>query len=299
MSKSSFPSPANNFNITPENLSKFETQFANYNTFCDYYKRLRLLALSIFEWVNLPESMNALFLERTLYENGIACFVNDKEKGFMNLRCIPSDKLNVYEEANKYKAYSIEYEKVYERDEIIIVYNNIESLPTDTTIRLFAWRLYNCERTMDININAQKTPFVIKASNTVQLTYKNLFKDIKDNAFVVFVDSRIEDFGQIEVLRTQAPYVADKLQAYKKNLWAEALSFLGINNVDTEKKSHLITAEVNSNDQLISLSAETMLMTRKLACKQFNKKYGQNIDVRLRTNIDGEVTQNQGEYSDE
>lgn len=299
LGKSPFPSSANNFNISPENFKEFENKYANYSTYIDYYKRLRLLALSMFEWINLPQGMNALFLERTLYENGIACFVNDSEKGYMNLRCTPSDKLNVYEEAQKYTAYSIEYNKVYDKDDIIIVYNNIEALPTDTTIRLFAWRLCQCERTMDININAQKTPYIIKATDSTKLTFKNLFEQISDNAYFLFVNPKLEEFGDIEVLETHAPFVADKLSAYKKNLWAEALSFLGINNVDTEKKSHLITAEVNSNNQLVSLSSEVMLMTRKRACEQFNVKFGMNIDVKLRTYIDGEVVQDQGEYSDE
>lgn len=298
MSKKPFPSAANNFNITPETASQFTPELYNNYTFYDYYKRLRLLALSAFEWINLPETMNPMFLEKVLYQSGIACFVKDSENGFMNLRCIPSDELNVYEEAQKYKAYSLGYDKTYDRDDIILVYNNLESLPTDTTIQLFAYRLAKCERITDININAQKTPYLIKCSDTTKLTFKNLFEQIDDNNPFIFLNEDINKYGEITVLETVAPFVADKLTAYKKNLWAEALSFLGINNVDTEKKSHLITAEVDSNNQLVSLSAESMLLTRKLACKQFNEKYGQNIDVRLRTHIDGDVAQDQGEYSD-
>lgn len=298
MSRKPFPSAANNFNITPETASQFTSEIFNKNTLYDYYKRLRLLALSAFEWINLPPSMNPMFLEKVLYQDGIACFVHDKEKGFMNLRCTASSELNVYEEAQKYKAFSIGYDETYDRDDIILVYNNLEALPTDTTIQLFAYRLAKCERIIDINVNAQKTPYLIRCSDTTKLTFKNLFEEIDDNNPFVFLKEDINKFGEIEVLQTVAPFVADKLTAYKKNLWAEALSFLGINNVDTEKKSHLITAEVDSNKQLVSLSAEAMLHTRKLACKQFNEKYSLNIDVRMRTQIDGEVAQDQGEYSD-
>lgn len=299
MAKKNFPSAANNFNITPETFKNFTPEIFNYNTYWDYYKRLRLLALSVFEWINLPISTNERFLEKTLYEDGLACFVNDKTYGIMNTRCTPSAELNHYEQADEYKAYSIGYDQTYSLDDIVLIYNNYEAYPTDTTIQLFAYRLANVERIIDVNINAQRTPYIIKNSNTTKLTFKNLTKNVEDNVPFLFLDDEIDKFGEIGVLDTKAPYVADKLAAYKKNLWAEALSFLGINNVDTEKKSHLITAEVNSNNQLVSLSAETMLLTRKQACQEFNRKYNMNIDVQVRTKIDGNIYQEQGEYEDE
>lgn len=294
MSSSPIPCAANNYNKdTNNNINAF---IQNEATYLDYYKRLRMLALSMFEWKNLPNNMNERFLELTLYSDGIACIVNDEEKGFMNLRTNPSNQLNVYHEADIYECYSIEYSKEYKRDNIVLIYNNMEAFPTDSTINLFAHRLARVERIIDVNIGAQRTPFIIKSNSPQKLTITNFMKNIDNNDDMCFISDEMDKLGEITVLNTNTPYVADKLSAYKKNLWAEALSFLGINNVDTEKKSHLITAEVESNNQLISLSAQTMLLTRKQACKEFNKKFNMSIDVDLRTNIDGNIIQEQGEY---
>ena len=51
----------------------------------------------------------------------------------------------------------------------------------------------------------------------------------------------------------------------------------------TEKKERLVTGEVDANNELIDLSAQTMLLTRQFACEQYNKLWGGNISVRQRS----------------
>ena len=60
---------------------KFEDSLiVNDATYVDYLNRFRRIALSMFEWVNLPKSMDARYLEQCLYYNGqafrntISCF---------------------------------------------------------------------------------------------------------------------------------------------------------------------------------------------------------------------------------
>lgn len=274
----------NNGNILLNPLRKQfdDTAALNNLTFLDYYKRMRLLALSMFKWENLPDTMNERFLEKTLYYNGIACFINDSELGFLNLKCMPADYLNVYEEAYKYTAYSINYTKEYDLENLVLVRNNYENIPTDTTIQLFARRLYEAERTIDVNIKAQKTPVLIKCDEKQRLTLKNIYMEFDGNTPVIYGDKNL-DIGGVQVLETNAPYIADKLQEYKRNVWNEFLSFLGVNNVETEKSERLISDEVTANNQMIDLSAQTMLLTRQQAAETFNKRYGFNISVSTRS----------------
>nr|UWD73954.1 MAG: Connector [Bacteriophage sp.] len=268
--------------LNPVNKGFDTTAALNNATYLDYYKRLRLLALSMFEWENLPDSMNERFLEKTLYMYGLACFCYDNDFGWLSLRCIPSAELNVYEESLKYTAYSINYSKTFNRNEIVLVRNNLDQLPTDMTIHLFARRLYECERTIDINIKAQKTPVLVKCGEKQRLTLKNVYMNYDGNAPVIFGDKDLDTTG-FEVLQTNAPFVADKLAEYKRNVWSEMLSFLGVNNVATEKAERLVTDEVNANNQMVQLAAETMLLTRQQAAKELNELYGFNVKVKLRT----------------
>lgn len=268
--------------LNPTNKGFDTTAALNNATYLDYYKRLRLLALSLFKWENLPDTMNARFLEKTLYMFGLACFCYDDVLGWLSLRCIPSAELNVYEEALKYTAYSINYTKTFSRDDIILVRNNLDQIPTDLTIQLFARRLYEAERTIDVNIKGQKTPVLIKCDEKQRLTLKNIYMNYDGNAPVIFGDKNLDTTG-FEVLQTNAPYVTDKLQEYKRNVWSEALSFLGVNNVADEKAERLVTDEVNANNEMIDLSAETMLLTRQQAAKELNETYGFNVTVKQRT----------------
>ena len=259
-----------------------ETAMLNEATYGDYYKRLRLLALSIFEWENLPDSMSARFLESCLYWYGKAAIVNDDTLGIINLKCTPSEALNIYGDAIEYHCYSTGYDNTFPLDDMVYVRNNLEAAPTDATIQLFAQRLYEAERTIEVNIKAQKTPVIILCDEKQRLTMKNVYQKFDGNEPVIFGKKGL-DLDDIKVLRTDAPFVADKLEEYKRNVWSEALSFLGINNIMTEKKERLVTGEVDANNELIDLSAQTMLLTRQLACEQYNKLWGGNISVRQRS----------------
>lgn len=274
--------------LNPITLEPIPTQFEeaaalNMAVFSDYYKRLRLLALSLFEWENLPESMNERFLEQCLYWYGKAAIVNDENLGIINTKCTPSESLNIYGEATEYHCYSTGYDANFPLDDMVYVRNNLEALPTDATIQLFAQRLYEAERTIDVNIKAQKTPVIILCDEKQRLTMKNIYMKYDGNEPVIYGKKGL-DIDDIKVLRTDAPFVADKLEEYKRNVWSEALSFLGINNVMTEKKERLVTGEVDANNQMIDLSAQTMLLTRELAAEKFNRLWpGRNISVRQRS----------------
>ena len=273
--------------LNPITLEPIPTQFdetamLNEATYGDYYKRLRLLALSVFEWENLPDSMSARFLESCLYWYGKAAIVNDDTLGIINLKCTPSEALNIYGDAIEYHCYSTGYDNTFPLDDMVYVRNNLEAAPTDATIQLFAQRLYEAERTIEVNVKAQKTPVIILCDEKQRLTMKNVYQKFDGNEPVIFGKKGL-DLDDIKVLRTDAPFVADKLEEYKRNVWSEALSFLGINNVMTEKKERLVTGEVDANNELIDLSAQTMLLTRQFACEQYNKLWGGNISVRQRS----------------
>ena len=263
----------------------------------DYYDRLKLIGLSLFEWENLPESCNARFLEQTLFTYGRAIFIDDPDTGFLNMKCVPSGKLNNYDEPVSYTAYSTIYNKEYDRDNCVLIRNNLLERPTDNSIVLFATRLTEAERTIDTNIKAQKTPVLIRCDDKDRLTMKNLYKDYERNEPFILGAKSLNIDG-LKVLKTDAPFVADKLQIYKMQIWNEALTFYGIDNVHAEKRERMIVDEANANNEVININAEAMLLTRQAACAEINKMYGLNVSVKMRSieNEDQEVEEE--EYSE-
>lgn len=257
-------------------------------TYIDYLNRLKLIATSLFTWKNLNDNAGfgaSRFLEQVLYENGRACFVKDKEKGYLALKVNPSDKLNVYNLPEKVLAWSLGYNKEYLFDDIIYIMNNELEIPTSNTINLFAYRLYETERTIDTNLIAQKTPVLIEGDTKTILTLKNVYMQYSGNTPFIFGNKQFDISNKLNVLKTDAPYLIDKLEDHKHEIWNEALTFLGINNANTDKKERLITSEVESNDDLINYYLNCFYKTRKDACDRINKKYDLNIEISLNKDV--------------
>jgi hypothetical protein len=266
-----------------------EAMVLNNRTYIDYFNRLKMLAISIFEWEGLDEiGGNSRFLEMTLFEEGKAVFVNDKELGYLTLRVAPNGKLNYYNLPVSIEAVSIEYNKKYPMKDVVYIMNNELQLPTSNTIELFARRLYEIERTTEINIKAQKTPVLIAGNERQRLTLQNLYMQYDGNVPFIFGDSDANLENGVKAISTLAPFVADKLTIQKHEVWNDCLTYLGINNANTDKKERLITDEVQSNNELIYFYLNCFYKTRKRACEEINKKFfngEEKVKIKVNKNL--------------
>lgn len=297
-----------------QNYQFKENLMINDLTYIDYLDRFKKIALSMFEWVNLPPSMNSMWLEKCLFYNGQAAMLKDKELGFINTNCASNGYINIYGLPSSLNCYSFEYQssrKLYtglkpslsdkqkeymENNEAILVMNNWDRTPTIGSMELFALRLYEAERTADVNIKAQKTPVMIVVDEKQRLLMENLYSQYDGNKPYIFGDKDQLSDNLLRAIKTDAPFIADKIMNYKKEIWNEALTFLGINNIIVDKKERLITDEANSNNELINLNLQASLGPRKEACRQFNEKFGftgtdKEISVRVRSDLHNIIKQ--------
>lgn len=272
-------------------------QIKNTMVYHDYYSRLKTIALSCFEWEGLPESCSARFLESVLFDLGQAVFVNDPEMGFLTLKVTPADTLNVYNEPLAYTAFSINYHRMYRADECVIIRNTPLSKSTDSTIMRYAEKLAEIDRTIDVNVKAQKTPLVLRCDEKTRKTLETLYAQYDGNRPFIVADKSLME-KPLECITTGAPFVADKLREEKRAVWNEVLEFLGLNtNPADKKKERLIVNEVDANNEQIDIQVEAMLAERKLAAEAINKMFGLNVSVRKRVEQEQEV-QNNGEVHD-
>ena len=285
-----------------QNYKFTDSLIINDKTYIDYLNRFKKIALSVFEWVNLPESMNARWLERCLYYNGQACLLKDKKYGFINTNCSSAGKINIYGLPTDLQCYSFEYQQkrqIYtgltgiegqEYKDGILVLNDWEGIPTAGSMDLFAYRLYEAERTCDVNVKAQKTPVMLVVDEKQRLLMENLYNQYDGNQPFIFGDKSQLSEEMLRSINTNAPVVFDKLTDYKKEIWNEALTFLGVNNLMIEKKQRMITDEASSNNELINLNLISFLAPRLEACRQFNELFGltgtdKEISVRVRSDL--------------
>lgn len=105
-------------NFFKNNYKFTDSLLLNDATFQDYLLRFKRIALSVFEWVNLPKSMNSQWLEYCLYYNGMAALLKDQKYGFINTNCSSNGKINIYGLPSSLNCYSFEYQtqrKLYTR----------------------------------------------------------------------------------------------------------------------------------------------------------------------------------------
>lgn len=255
----------------------WESAWTNNATFMQYYNRLTELSISMFEWKNLPPTIDPRFMELTLFADGQAVFFKDEVLGYLCLQNILGGEFDVYRVPIKRRAYAVNgYQKDLTRDDSVIIFNNYLHTNSMLDVRMFAKRLYNIDRAIDVNANAQKTPILIQCDETQRLTMLNVYKQYQGNEPVIFGDKNLNTNG-VKVLQTNAPYVCDKLYVLKTQIWNEALTYLGISNINVQKKERLITDEVTRNQGGTIASRYSRLESRREACKKINDMFGLNI----------------------
>lgn len=261
-------------------------------TYTNYYYRLMLIARSLFKWNNLPNGINEKWIERYLYSEGACVFYKDPIVGFMVAKIGNTGPLNYYDEPTTIRPYATNYlytdpsdnDQLDNNVNCVIIRNNADSIPTYPMIQLYSADLTNIKRTIDTNIEAQKMPVIVTCSDKQKLSLKQAIKQKQDNEPVIYADKGLET-KEIGTLKTDAPIVFDKLQIQKTNVLNECLTFLGINNANTDKRERLVTNEVEANNEMIRINADVMLEVRKQACKEINKMFGLNISVEKRTDL--------------
>lgn len=260
----------------------WESATRNNSTYIQYYNRLTELSISMFEWVNLPDTIDERYLELTLFSMGMAVFFKDEVMGYLALRTTISGNFNVYRIPINRRAFADNgYNKDLTIKDSVIIYNNLIHTNSMLDVRMFAEKLADIDRSIVINARAQKTPVLVQCDENQRLTMLNLYKEYDGNAPVVYGDKNLNANG-LSVLKTDAPYNADKLYQLKTQYWNEALTYLGISNLNIQKKERLVSDEVVRNQGGTIASRYSRLEARRKACNEINNMFGLELDCRFR-----------------
>ncbi len=271
--------------------TNFETSLeGNMKSYWQYIDRLTEIAISVFEWKGLPDTIDERFLELTLFNNGSAIWFIDDVLGDLALPVALNGKWNVYNEPITRRAYSTNgYSRELDESDSVLIYNNRMRKPSRPMIRYFASLLWDLDQTISVNARAQKTPVLIQANEKQRLTMLNLYKEYDGNSPVIFGDKNLST-DQIKAIQTGAPYVGDRIYDLKVKYWNEALTYLGVPNVSEQKKERLITDEVLRSQGGTLANRYSRLKARQDAAEKINRMFDLNITVTFREGTTEEVT---------
>lgn len=271
-------------NWVRENYTRSESyDIMQYKFWRDY---LRSLAMSCFEWVNMPEGIDTRAVEYILLMYHTGC-IFEEDGGKLFAQSAPGDQINMYWNPNKVMLYAPNgfswvrhcqpwvftdengEAHLMERD-AVQCWDNLLRMPLDRYIQWYAKRIATIDRIMDVNMGAQRTPYIVYGSEESKRTREKAIKRLLANDQYIQMNDTGVVGGMIDVLPTQAPYVADKLAENKARIINEALTLVGIDNTNNEKKERMIDAEATSNNEQIMTLRRSRLEARRSFCEAYN-----------------------------
>ena len=262
-----------------KNAEFWQSQKYNNAEFIQYYDSLMALSMSMFEWKNLPPSVDERFLELALFGDGMCVFFKDEIMGFLALRCMIGGHLNVYQIPTHRRAYASNgYQMELDESNSVIIFNNELHTNSALDVEVFAKRLYEIDRTIEINVKAQKTPILICCDETQRATMNNLYMKYEGNQPVIYGDNKNVTPNSIQVINTNAPFHSMELYDLKTRYYNEALTYLGISNISFQKKERMLSDEVIRNMGGTIANRYSRLNARKKACREINKMFENELE---------------------
>ena len=281
-----------------------------------FYNLLNILMYS-FSIEDLPDSCNERFFKLNLIFNGYAALIKDPDLGYLSLGVRPtvnSNQLNIYGEfpdvmAFGWNGFNKQYKNyMYGTDnsdaEAVICRDNDMMYPMINIVWMYAKRLTDTMRTLDITARKLKTPYFITCDEAQKSSIKKILEDVDFNQDSI-IANRSTMPNEFNVLQTGVqPESVRVLWEHYSNLESEIRTFLGINSAaNLDKKERLVVDEAQANDILTDINIQYRLKSYQQFCDTVNNLWGLNISfvsnidiVEKQAEIDSSITRN--EYTD-
>lgn len=244
-----------------------------------YRDQILSLAMNRFRWVNLPKSCDARFLEYTLCMDGVATIAKPEQglQAWVSTQCT-SGQLNIYDNPTEWESTGNNGWNFHVTPRNgVLVWDNIMRYPLWNNIHLWSLRLAEFDRVLDVNLQQQKIPWILKGPQTKVLDMENVLKQTVGGEPAIIGFKGLEDID-LELLATQVDFKGEELQMAKNRLWNEIYSALGIKSVD-RKQERMIEAEVKNNDDPTEIMLLNCLKCRRAAAEYLNEHFDFDIHV--------------------
>lgn len=242
-----------------------------------WYHALKQIALSVIKWDGMPAGIDSRAVEYILLHFGCGGMFQESG-GLLFAQGSYADMINMYYNPNEVLLTAPSGQYWYRHaqpwgDSLGIVHDadcavcwdNMERRPLLPTLKTYAQRIAMYDYVMDMNVKAQLTPWVIVANEQKKKQRNRVRRKLEAKDLIW----EVSEAGAEElpfVMQTGAEFVADKIQALKMVLVNEALTMLGVDNTNVNKKERVQTAEVLSNNEMIMSLRESRLKARQQFC---------------------------------
>lgn len=246
-----------------------------------YQRVLTELSLNRFKWVGLPDSIDERFLELTLFRNALCVFYREESANrYLAVQGTGVGNVNMYNNPTEFQV--IGNSMVNRRlgaKQCVPIWANFLRVPDHDIVYLYATKLAEVDTTIEINLKSMRQSQAMFVDETERLSYMNIMRQHQEGQPIIFGTPAM-DLSKIQVfnLGIDKDQVVN-LMDVKARLWNEAMTLLGINNSNQDKKERLVADEVSANNDQVSAQRSVALKSRKIAAEQINRMYALEISV--------------------
>ena len=260
------------------------------NNYTDKYYNIWM---SKFKWTGLDEETKEQqenYIMRKLWSEGslaIRNIANTNLIALMPFATISYNYLDFPETVNLINKRGVSEviipsgEQVVNKD-VAIVYCLPSHKPIKQLVKYYTDRIAQVEIIIANNLKLQNIPFVIGCNEEDKDSMEDIVERILNNELVVY--SAVGDINNLQTLATTAPYLIDKLKAYRVSLENELLTILGIDNSGVQaKKAQMLVDEVNANNDAINDFGNSIIDELKSWLERANKVLNRNISIEAKS----------------
>ena len=247
-----------------------------------------------FKWEGLPPEIKPYNVEKVLnmYGQGVLFKYKDTDQ-YCFCNAVNTNMLNIYGEPCEVQPVAINgmaFDRVVVNSTIgvngelkpqnaVLIKNNLTSTPTFMLVKPFVEHLCFIWESKGINAGLSRIKAIIHANKNLAGTLKQQINSIiGSSSMIPVVSEKTNILKEIEKLDFNVEYTPDKYwEDFDKTL-ATICQMLGITtNMSQQKKERLIVSEVESNDELTTITEDTRLAFRKLGCEGAKELFGLDL----------------------
>ena len=284
---------------------KWQNSQTNLRTYWSWWQLFFTAAVSCFRWVNLPQEIDARFMEMSLFFNGSVALTQRTPSRnvpvpFVVAPFATEGMLDCYNNPNRIRLTTANGQQFLRNAQIhakrtgnqygtrtrllpadaAICWDSVTRAPLFNAIDLACRRLAEFDVTIDQHVRAERTPYIFYVPEEGRANAEQMYNDIDSGKPAIYLAPTATGVIQAQVFQTGVSYVADKLLNDELKIVAQTFTLLGVdNNAAAEKKERVQTAETVANNEQFLLQRESRMRARKEFCERVGRTFGLVIDV--------------------
>lgn len=238
------------------------------------------MAVNRFKWGGLPSSVDVRYMELTLFRYGLSVFYKDKDfDQFLALQASASGRMNYAQNPTAFtiNGNSSFVSKRLPAKHVVPIWSNYLRIPDWDIVAIYAQRLAELDRTIEINSKNARRPKVLVTNENQRLSGVNIVRQFDEGNPLIQIN-RDSAMGALNEYVTSFdlgvdPDSLEKLHILRTRIWGECMGMLGFDFANQDKKERLVASEVDANNSQVDAMRAANLNARQFAADQMNEKY--------------------------